>query len=81
MNQTSPQKTAVPAVQMEELFINGITQLEETQVKNPLNTDRFIAKFKGKQPIMTNGPNFLNRKKQGMTKTEAGSDPTLNLLG
>lgn len=59
---------------MEELFINGITQHDDSPVKNPLNTDRFIAKFKGKQPIVHKGPNFLNRKKQGLAKTGTDSD-------
>ena len=31
---------------------------------------------------MSNGPNFLNRKKQGLNKTETGaSDLATNLLG
>ena len=31
---------------------------------------------------MSNGPNFLNRKKQGLNKTETGaSDLAINLLG
>ena len=60
---------------MEELFINGLTQnnsIEELDVptKNPLKTERFIAKFKGRSPIMNNGRNFLNRQKMKKRVTD-----------
>ena len=60
-------KAVVQTVQMEELFMNGISQVADSDdnlpSENPLNTERFVAKFKGKQPILRHGPNFLNRKK------------------
>ena len=60
------QLTVVQNVQMEELFMNGLTQnnsIEELDApaQNPLKTERFVAKFKGRSPIMNNGRNFLNR--------------------
>ena len=87
------QLTVVQNVQMEELFINGLTQnnsIEELDVptKNPLKTERFIAKFKGRSPIMNNGRNFLNRQKmkkrvtdgsiQQMTEIAASPNPGQN---
>lgn len=49
---------------MDELLLNGVYQNEESfPTENPLQTERFIAKFKGSKPIGTKKPNFLNRKR------------------
>mmetsp|Transcript_41868 Transcript_41868/g.55198 ORF Transcript_41868/g.55198 Transcript_41868/m.55198 type:complete len:107 (+) Transcript_41868:734-1054(+) len=68
--------TVVQNVQMEELLLNGLT-IKETAMPTqvPLQTERIFAKFKGKSPIGSNKPNFLNRKKQE-SKNNAFSNQT-----
>ena len=52
---------------MEKLLVNGMGQFTYEPVKErevlPKKKEKFVAKFKGKSPITSNGPNFLNRKK------------------
>ena len=49
---------------MDELLLNGLGRNVDSLPKEiPLQTEKFVPKFKGKQPIVKNGKNFLNRKK------------------
>lgn len=58
------QKTVVQNVKMEDLVINGLGQFDDANTHmHPLQTERFIARFRGKQPIERNRPHFLNRQK------------------
>lgn len=55
---------------MEELMMNGMTIQEAVRPKEvPLKTERVFAKFKGKSPIGSNKPNFLNRKRLDSSTT------------
>ena len=51
---------------MDELLLNGLPIQENNSLPavNPLQTERVFAKFKGKSPIGSKQPNFLNRKKK-----------------
>ena len=63
--------TVVQNVQMEELLMNGMTIQENVRPKEvPLKTERVFAKFKGKSPIGSNKPNFLNRKRLDSSATK-----------
>ena len=60
---------------MEELIVNGLVATQEAA--HPLQTERFIAKFKGKSPIGSKGPNFLNRTKQSTKPRKTSDEPAL----
>ena len=63
--------TVVQNVKMEELMMNGMTIQEAVRPKEvPLKTERVFAKFKGKSPIGSNKPNFLNRKRLDSSATK-----------